>query len=504
MQNFTRPDTMSPAWRLVLTSARDAVAAGRFQQACVMLEGVWNDPAAPLDAFRFLANASRAAGKPQDAVRCLERLADRQPGSSVSAHNLAAALGDLGRMAESERAARVALARGGAAPETWLVLARALQGQGRLDDAEQGFRAALRIKPDYYPAHRDLAQLIWMRDADQARVQEVLEPLGVLGRGDPAALVVRAGVLKDTLGDQAAFDSLAPALGLPHPDILMAAAAAAAGFDPALALALTERAFALDPASSPIRLARLSALIASGKAGEAAAGLADHVQRDPGDQYARALLDAAWRILGDRRALDEEGYRRLVRVFDLEPDAASDEREAWLKRTTTALRALHPFKTHPFNQSVRSGAQSMIDPRQAGDPDIDRLFAAVCAPVDACVAAMGGGRREPASGAIWRMSGAWSVRLRAGGHHTDHVHPRAWISSAVHVETPPATEGSERAGWLRFGAARIGAAFSLPPQYWVEPRPGALVLFPSWLWHGTEPFSGEGERLTVAFDVEPA
>ncbi len=31
-----------------------------------------------------------------------------------------------------------------------------------------------------------------------------------------------------------------------------------------------------------------------------------------------------------------------------------------------------------------------------------------------------------------------------------------------------------------------------------------LVLFPSYLWHGTVPFDAGGRRLTAAFDVVPA
>jgi hypothetical protein len=31
-----------------------------------------------------------------------------------------------------------------------------------------------------------------------------------------------------------------------------------------------------------------------------------------------------------------------------------------------------------------------------------------------------------------------------------------------------------------------------------------LVLFPSYLWHGTMPFETGGRRLTAAFDVVPA
>ncbi|MDO9433097.1 MAG: tetratricopeptide repeat protein, partial [Phenylobacterium sp.] len=49
------------------------------------------------------------------------------------------------------------------APETRLVLARALQEQRRFDDAEQAFVSALDARPEYEEAHRELAQLVWMR-----------------------------------------------------------------------------------------------------------------------------------------------------------------------------------------------------------------------------------------------------------------------------------------------------------------------------------------------------
>ena len=38
-------------------------------------------------------------------------------------------------------------------------------------------------------------------------------------------------------------------------------------------------------------------------------------------------------------------------------------------------------------------------------------------------------------------------------------------------------------------------------EHHLAPAPGMLVLFPSYLWHGTEPFSAESTRLTCAFDV---
>jgi hypothetical protein len=38
----------------------------------------------------------------------------------------------------------------------------------------------------------------------------------------------------------------------------------------------------------------------------------------------------------------------------------------------------------------------------------------------------------------------------------------------------------------------------------VEPVPGRLVLFPSYMPHGTEASACPGDRICVAFDVVPA
>ena len=92
------------------------------------------------------------------------------------------------------------------------------------------------------------------------------------------------------------------------------------------------------------------------------------------------------------------------------------------------------------------------------------------------------------------------MRLQAGGFHSNHVHPMGWISSALYIVLPPDL-GHDQAGWLTLGEPRTSSfPLDLPPLRMVEPKPGRLALFPSWMWHGTRPF-GQGERLTVAFDV---
>jgi uncharacterized protein (TIGR02466 family) len=98
-----------------------------------------------------------------------------------------------------------------------------------------------------------------------------------------------------------------------------------------------------------------------------------------------------------------------------------------------------------------------------------------------------------------RFAGSWSVRLSGGGYHANHVHPDGWISSALYIVLPPDL-GDAEAGFLVLGQPQAQLGLDLAPTRVVEPKPGRLALFPSWMWHGTRPF-GEGERMTVAFDV---
>lgn len=106
----------------------------------------------------------------------------------------------------------------------------------------------------------------------------------------------------------------------------------------------------------------------------------------------------------------------------------------------------------------------------------------------------------------YALSGAWSVRLHAHGHHVNHIHPDGWLSSAYYVELPPQMDDSTHAGWIQFGQPPIITSPALAAEHFVKPEPGLLVLFPSWMWHGTVPFGGgpDDTRLTIAFDVIPA
>lgn len=428
-----------------------------------------------------------------------------EPGNAVAEHNLAALLGDMGLAAASEAAARQALAKGGQAPETWLVLGRALQAQLQNSEAEAAFREAILRRPAYLDAHRDLAQLLWMQTES---VEAALRSLNAIiaGSASTAGLVaLRAGILNDIAGPDASYSSLTDGLDRGIFQLELAAAQAAVAFDPVLALRHADAACAVAPFELSAMLTRAVSLLACGRASEALTQLEPVLATGPENQHALALQRTAWRMTGDARALSADDYSRLVRSYAITCPPGWASLPLFLADLRRALVRLHGFSGAPLGQSIRSGAQAAIDPRRAGDPAIDAAFEAFVAPITAYLSSTAEvtSAADLRRSASWDMVGAWSVRLRAGGRHIDHVHPQGWISSAFYVDLPEAGDDDDRAGWLRFGAPGIGDGQAMGPEYWVKPEPGHLVLFPSYFWHGTQPFEARGDRLTIAFDLRP-
>ena len=39
-------------------------------------------------------------------------------------------------------------------------------------------------------------------------------------------------------------------------------------------------------------------------------------------------------------------------------------------------------------------------------------------------------------------------------------------------------------------------------KYALRPYAGQVLIFPSWLWHYVNPFRGQGERISIAFNAK--
>ncbi len=450
------------------------------------------------------AHALKAAGRLEEAARRYREAVAANPKSGVAEHNLAACLGDAGRWAEAEPHIAAAFAKGLDAPETWLMKGRCELALGRLDNAETAFLEALKRRGDMYDAHRELAQLIWMRTGD---VTQATAHVDAALKRQPALLalhIVKAQALEFS-GDGEGALALMSRLAGEHPDqpgVLVQAAQLATSLGRgADALAFAQGAMRRAPLDLGVQLTMTEALLAAGRAEEAERLAGDIRKRSPTSQHAIALQAAAWRILGDARYRQLYDYDSLVKEVMLDTPAGWPTLDAYLADVAGALKALHAFREHPFNQSLRHGSQA-VDILQQDHPALRALPQALDGPIRRRLEELGTGE-DPVRArnrGTYAFQGMWSVKLRGGGYHVDHVHPQGWLSSACYVET---VQPRGREGWIRFGQPGVKTQPPLTAEHFVEPKPGMLVLFPSYMWHGTVPFSGEQNRLTFAFDLVP-
>lgn len=297
------------------------------------------------------------------------------------------------------------------------------------------------------------------------------------------------------------FQALRSALLLDMGDVDGAVAAGRAG----LSAALEAGAGAAQHAGDHYDLVR--ALLAAGEVGDALDLIGKARAVDPLSQFWLGYEATALRMMGDARYGDLLDYQRHVRSYELPVPEGFDSLAAFNAALLSVLSEMNPFKSHPLNQSLRGGAQTPHDLCLSSHPVLQAYFKALDAPIRDYMAALGTMSAHPSAArntGEYKISGAWSVRLDGGGHHVNHVHPRGWISSAYYVAVPPETAaGNDKSGWIKFGEPPIATKPVLGPEKWVQPRAGMLVLFPSFLWHGTEPIHDGAVRVTAPFDVVP-
>lgn len=463
---------------------------------------------ATLDSLTHEAGELKAAGRTYEALALYLQAVQRFPASGVALHNLAGLLGDVGRHPEAAQWAARALKTGLDAPETWLVLARAELGRGELNAARRAYREVLRRQPNTLPAQFEAAQLVWMTTGDRLEALRGLMAAEGKPGADPMLCMVKAQAL-EFMGDApaalAALSGRVTAADCPAQILAYAAHLAAETGDPATALGFAERGVRASPGDPGALEALARARLAAQDARGAEAILEPLLRHFPGNQHLLALLATAWRLMGDPRYRALYDYDRFVLAQPLSVPKGWKDLKTYVDALAVELRQAHPFRTHPFGHSLRQGSQ-LPDVLSRTSPALAAFGEAVAAPIAAYLARIGHGQGPLLSRNTGRVAiaGSWSVWLRPGGYHVDHVHQDGWISSACYIELPGAVGAGGREGWLRFGRPGLALQESLAAEHWVQPQPGLIALFPSYMWHGTETFSGDEARLTMAFDLVPA
>ncbi len=491
------------ARRALALTLHDLQRPAEAEKHCEML---LQSDATDAEAWEICAMTLTALGRLAAAEAAHRRAIALDPSNAVAHHNLGALLVELERP-EATKALETARTLGADGYEAAYNRGRAAINEGDLEQAEREFEKAAELQPLNAEAQQTLARLRFMRgdpgfartlgnavraNRDNVPLQRLLAEL-LWQAGELAAAET---LLRDLVKRNAGTAAVGSTLAL----VLLDQGRA----DEAEAHAL--EAAAAKPDGAAVAFNLVTILIARGRAEDAEPFIAAQLERNPFAQDWLAYDATVARMLGKSRYGELYDYERFVRVFDLAPPPGFSSMADFNRALSGALAERHHFSRQPLDQTLRNGTQTSRSLLTDPDPLIQSALKLFRGPIEEYRRALQLPPEHPLARAAQhtlQFTGAWSVRLRREGFHVNHFHPQGLVSSAYYVEVPEEVQDQAlRSGWIKFGEPRYPVP-GLTPELTVQPKTGRLVLFPSYMWHGTNPIHGPDARTCIAFDVRP-
>jgi uncharacterized protein (TIGR02466 family) len=100
-------------------------------------------------------------------------------------------------------------------------------------------------------------------------------------------------------------------------------------------------------------------------------------------------------------------------------------------------------------------------------------------------------------GRMWGL--VVSDAVTAGRHH----HGDAFLSAIYYADVPELMQGDDgpRAGWLEVGRPDLAIEVADEDVFYLEPKVGKLILFPSYFFHAVLPTRNPRPRISIASDI---
>ena len=201
------------------------------------------------------------------------------------------------------------------------------------------------------------------------------------------------------------------------------------------------------------------------------------------------------------------GFDTLVCSKTIDLEDSSCDLNGFNKELTKALLA-HPNLTSDWDPKKRAIRGGTIVPRlfEYEAPILGLLKNVLIKSIDKYISCLPSNlehpylARKPKRYAI----DIWGNILRSNDHQSGHIHNQGWMSGVYYVSMPPISKKDDDfAGWIEFNRPGYGLPLLGGERHIrkIEPQPGMLIMFPSYVWHGTIPFFSEGDRMSIAFDL---
>jgi len=480
-----------------------AAAAHSYEQVLAA------EPEQP-QALRLAGILAREAGDLARSTELLSRAAASDSKSAAPLAELALTRLAAGELEQAEAELRHALEREPMHLRALANLGAVLLYRGHIHGAIEVQRELLERAPDDPEILCNLAQCLLEAGEGEGALAAIDDALD-FAPGHPLVLAARGSVLCALEQFEQALTPLAEALAAnPQDDMALTNlgyALASLGRYESAAGAL-RRAVNINPDNARAAADLLNLLHRLGDSDEAISLGRRFLTRHPGERLVLATLGLVLHDQGEAAAaaaiLDAAS---LVRQSDLVAVEGYDS-VAEFNQALKALIDRAVLLDEPLSKATRGGGQTgELD--VGASPVLEAFRARIAAAVAQAVADLRAshGAEHPLlawASERWTLR-VWATVLDSGGHQTPHMHPQAWFSGVYYVSVP---DGMGSAGQ---GAGNI--EFGQPPErYYLRrapllrqytPAPGRLLLFPSWLYHRTLPFTASEARISLAFDVVP-
>ena len=109
------------------------------------------------------------------------------------------------------------------------------------------------------------------------------------------------------------------------------------------------------------------------------------------------------------------------------------------------------------------------------------------------------------------VNGLWAIINKKGNYNALHNHPNAWLSGVYYVKSEGANSGkicfkdpiSARTS-ISYAFDEVRGIGNTGSDYdCLQPDPGLLVLFPSYLEHMVEENESNSDRISLSFNIYP-
>ncbi len=458
-----------------LAEAIEHHKAGHFEKALKGYRRFLKRNPTHLDTLILGGQAAHFAGQQQDALRWLKRASEKYPSDPRGSYNLGVLY----------------------------------QSMGNSEKALEAFRLASRMGPDFAPAQYNMAITLF----ELGRGDEAIEYFDrtISADGNHAeAYAGTAFILREQQNYQQAIEAYRQAV-----QIMPENAKAWVGLGTTLqennqleeAIDAHRNARAADPDYPDATSNLCDTLVQMKQSDDAIAACNEYLVRYPGDAGVLAAKSIALNEAGKTDELKVlVDLDRFVLPMKQQAPSGFPDIDSFNKALGRHVIRHPSLVTSPSSHSTRMGKQTGSINIGSKGP-IAAFENLIARSIDAYMDSVAGEVEHPTVAhrpKNYSLS-VWATVLEGEGYQAPHIHPSGWLSGVYYPQLPKVVDDGGTDGWIEFGQPGPEYHFSAEPTLrLVQPEPGLLVMFPSYMFHRTIPFKSEETRISIAFDVLPA